>query len=162
MEKVKENCSSLPQHELLGQSLYNFICPEDYDELQRGITPEEPQPSTSSAIARIQDDNSSSSDDPTSPRSERKFIEQRRSFNIRMSQKALNKRDHGQYECLHVSGLLRLADVCLNQGAGNGGRARHRGRSKVSPFDFALLSTSFEKNDSISKKIFTDYAQRQI
>ncbi|XP_046410782.1 uncharacterized protein LOC124175025 isoform X4 [Neodiprion fabricii] len=105
-------------HELLGQSLYTFVCPEDYAELRSGLTPDETQTSTSNAI-QANDETSNSSEESQSPKTERQFTEQRRSFSIRMSQKALNKRDHGQYECLQISGLLRLADACGNQSNNN-------------------------------------------
>ncbi|XP_012269089.2 hypoxia-inducible factor 1-alpha-like isoform X1 [Athalia rosae] len=118
------------QNELLGQSLYNFVCAEDYEELTRNLTPDEMQSgltNTSNAVKLTNDDNSNSSEDLASPKEEKKFTVQRRSFNIRMSQRTVNKRDHRQYECLHISGQLRLADACTNQGTTIPGiRSRHR------------------------------------
>ncbi|XP_012279251.1 uncharacterized protein LOC105699099 isoform X2 [Orussus abietinus] len=118
------------QNELLGQSLYNFVYSEDHEELTQNLTPEEMQrPARPSGVG---DDNSNSSaEDPSSPGVEKSFKEQRRSFNVRMSQRTVSRREHAQYECLHVSGILRLAEACRTAEA-NGNRTRHRDATSTS------------------------------
>ncbi|XP_018392295.1 PREDICTED: aryl hydrocarbon receptor nuclear translocator 2-like [Cyphomyrmex costatus] len=126
------------QNELLGQSLYNFIYPEDRDELTRNLTPDGMQPMSStpsptnlSQVSELTHDNSSNSSEESSMSSQRsnertkRFYEQRRNFKIRMAQRTNSRRDHTQYECFEVSGLLRLAEACKN--ADNNG---HKGRQR--------------------------------
>lgn len=117
------------QNELLGQSLYNFVHSEDYDELKRNLTPDG-QPTSPGQTSDLASDSnsSSSSEDATSRKTERPkfFREQRRSFKIRMSQRTVSRREHTQYEHLNISGILRLAEACKNMET-NEGRGRHRG-----------------------------------
>ncbi|KAK2581312.1 hypothetical protein KPH14_008087 [Odynerus spinipes] len=122
------------QSELMGQSLYHFVYPEDHEELTRNITPDEMQPIVNSGMKKITDaDNSSSSSDESSMSSQgnpekKPFREQRRDFELRMSQRTVSRREHTQYECLHVSGVLRLADACKNVE----NRTRHRESTSTS------------------------------
>lgn len=117
------------QKELTGQSLYQFVYPEDHEELTKNLTPDEMQPMVG-GLTTDADNSSNSSEESTSTTStsqrnteRRPFREQRRSFKLRMSQRTVSRREHTQYECLHVSGVLRLADACKNCD----NRARHRG-----------------------------------
>ena len=110
----------LLQNQLLGESLYNYVCPEDHEELTKNLTVSDSQPS-SGYVNDSTDENSSSSED--SP-----FKEQRRSFSIRISQRTVSRREHIQYECFHVSGSLCLAKACRNNGS-NVNRLRQRGTS---------------------------------
>ncbi|KAG7188098.1 hypothetical protein KM043_015948 [Ampulex compressa] len=119
------------QNELLGQSLYNFVYPEDHEELTRNITPDEMQACITSGAAQAaeatnENSSSSSSEDSSVHRNEKKlFREQRRCFKLRMSQRTVSRREHTQYECLDISGILRLAEACRNyENAEN--RTRHR------------------------------------
>ncbi|XP_072743069.1 uncharacterized protein [Anoplolepis gracilipes] len=125
------------QNELLGQSLYNFVYPEDHDELSRNLTPDEMQPSTtpsSTGVTQVSDlahdNNSSSSEDSTMNHNRvneknKLFREQRRNFKIRLAQRTVSRREHTQYESFDISGVLRLAEACKNADA-NGNRGRHR------------------------------------
>ncbi|XP_024942520.1 uncharacterized protein LOC107269431 isoform X6 [Cephus cinctus] len=122
------------QNEVQGQSLYNFVCPDDHEDLTRNLTPDDEQSSTSeirsttaSGTSRLSiEENSNSSEDHSSPRHERRFREQKRSFNLRMSQRAVSRREHTQYEYIHMSGVLRLAEACRKQDANSGSRTRLR------------------------------------
>ncbi|XP_066590181.1 neuronal PAS domain-containing protein 2-like isoform X2 [Prorops nasuta] len=120
--------------DLLGQSLYDYVHPDDHTELTRNITPDEMQPSGSMAAIKdsTADNNSNSSDDTIPSRSERRpsFQEKRRSFKIQMSQRAVSRREHPQYECIHLSGVLRLAEA-LKKNEANGNR-RQRENSTTS------------------------------
>jgi len=129
------NCVS--QNELLGQSLYNFVYPEDHDELTRNLTPDgmqpmsAPSPTGIAQVSELAHDNSSSSSEESSTNHRtnertKRFREQRRNFKIRMAQRTNSRRDHTQYECFDVSGLLRLAEACKNADT-NGNRGRQRG-----------------------------------
>ncbi|KAI4489539.1 hypothetical protein M0802_010976 [Mischocyttarus mexicanus] len=115
------------QKELTGQSLYDYVYSEDHDELTKNLTPDEVQPVSTNNLASDCDNSSnsseiSSSSSSTSPKcnldkiTERKsrFSKQRRMFMLRMSQRAVTRREHTQYECLNVTGVLRLADACEN------------------------------------------------
>ncbi|XP_053971138.1 circadian locomoter output cycles protein kaput-like isoform X1 [Hylaeus volcanicus] len=117
------------QADLLGHSLYNFVHPKDHDELTKNLVPDEMQGAVSSSLAQITDsanDNSSSSEDSASLRNERKpFREQRRSFQLRMLHRTASRREHAQYECIEISGMLRLADTCKNLEL-NGSRTRYK------------------------------------
>lgn len=120
----------------MGNSLYDFIHPKDHEELRKNLIPDEMQgvvtSSSSSTLPQITDvtnDNSSSSDDSTSLRNERRpFREQRRSFQLRMLHRTASRREHAQYECVEISGMLRLADTCKD--LANGTRTRHRGKNE--------------------------------
>ncbi|XP_011877084.1 PREDICTED: aryl hydrocarbon receptor nuclear translocator-like protein 1 isoform X2 [Vollenhovia emeryi] len=116
------------QIELLGQSLYNYVYPKDHDELTRNLTPDGMQPmsaatSPSSQVSEVAHDNNSSSScsDNSSTASHqlsgdgiKNFCEQRRTFRIHIAQRTNSRRDHTQYECFEVSGLLRLAEIYNN------------------------------------------------
>ncbi|XP_043678857.1 circadian locomoter output cycles protein kaput-like isoform X3 [Vespula pensylvanica] len=122
------------QKELTGQSLYHFVYPEDHEELTKNLTPDEMQPMVG-ALTMDADNSSNSSEESTSTTltsqrntERRPFREQRRSFKLRMSQRTVSRREHTQYECLHVSGVLRLADACKNVD----NRARHRETTSTS------------------------------
>jgi len=124
------------QNELLGQSLYNFVYPGDYKTLTQNLTPDGMQPisplqnglQAGSELAH--DSNSSSSEDSATTQTigERpsSFCEQRRSFQIRMSQRTVSKREQPQYERFDISGVLRLAEACKNA---DSNRGKHRGES---------------------------------
>ncbi|XP_076623276.1 uncharacterized protein LOC143342871 isoform X2 [Colletes latitarsis] len=121
------------QADLLSHSLYNFVHPNDHEELTKNLVPDEMQgvvvtSSTSRAqIADAANDNSSSSEDSsTTLRNEGKpFREQRRCFQLRMLHRTASRREHPQYECIEISGMLRLADTCRNPEL-NGGRTQYR------------------------------------
>jgi hypothetical protein len=121
---------------LLGQYLYSFIYPDDYLKLAENITPDgmkvelpEYLRGSSRTSESMHDNNSSSSDDLTSiQRTKEKpfFSEQRRTFQIRMAQRTVSKREHTQYEWFEISGVFRLASACKNPD--NGNKGRHRGK----------------------------------
>ncbi|XP_015172426.1 PREDICTED: uncharacterized protein LOC107064328 isoform X2 [Polistes dominula] len=127
------------QKELTGQSLYHYIYSEDHEELRKNLTPDEMQPITNT-ITSDGDSNSNSSEiSSTSSSTSQKnnsdrnnvpdrntFRKQRRMFMLRMSQRTTTRREHTQYECLNVTGVLKLADACENPQNRN---ARHRGTS---------------------------------
>ncbi|XP_034184906.2 uncharacterized protein LOC117606506 isoform X1 [Osmia lignaria lignaria] len=123
------------QADLLGHSLYTFVHPKDHDELNKNLTPDEMQGVVSSSTSQITDglnDNSISSEDSSSSNNERRpFREQRRSFELRILHRTASRREHTQYECLEVSGMLRLADACKNPES-NANRMRHREVSSTS------------------------------
>ncbi|XP_012137893.2 uncharacterized protein LOC100884063 isoform X1 [Megachile rotundata] len=115
------------QADLLGNSLYSFVDPKDHEELNRNLTPDEMQ-GVSSSTPQMDgmNDNSNSSEDSSSSRNERRpFREQRRSFELRIRHRTASRREHTQYECLEVSGMLRLADACRNPES-NANRMRHQ------------------------------------
>ncbi|KAL0115866.1 hypothetical protein PUN28_011027 [Cardiocondyla obscurior] len=128
------------QNELLGQSLYNFVHLDDHERLTYHLTPDGMQPLSAPSPTGLpqlteNDNNSSSSSDDASTTSQRTsertkcFREQRRKFKIRMAQRTNSRRDHTQYECFNVSGLLRLAEACKNV---DGGRGRQRETTNTS------------------------------
>ncbi|KAL0279851.1 UNVERIFIED_CONTAM: hypothetical protein PYX00_001324 [Menopon gallinae] len=117
------------QNELMGQSLYNICHEDDRDELKKNLTPDEGFPSYCGADSQSHDDSSSSDtgtssssaqsspapasvdpptstscDSPTNTPIER----QRRSFYIRLVQKASSRTDQPQYEHVHIIGDLRV------------------------------------------------------
>lgn len=111
---------------MLGQSLYEFIDPEDKEVLMYVLTPDEMRKKKSEGSEH--DNTSNSSEDSSTANHEmnerlKHFREQRRQFKIRMVQRINSKRDHKQYETFEVSGLLRLAAACKNAEA-NGNRGR--------------------------------------
>ncbi|XP_029660268.1 aryl hydrocarbon receptor nuclear translocator-like isoform X2 [Formica exsecta] len=123
------------QNELLGQSLTDFVHPDDHEELKRNLIPDDMQLTTASSptgsdLVHNLDYNSSSSEDSTTNHNRvneknKLFHEQRRKFKIRMAQRTVNRREHTQYETFDISGVLRLAEACKNADA-NGNRGRHR------------------------------------
>ncbi|XP_018375813.1 PREDICTED: aryl hydrocarbon receptor nuclear translocator-like protein 2 isoform X1 [Trachymyrmex cornetzi] len=126
------------QNELLGQCLFNFIYPDDLDELKRNLLPDgqpmsssTPSPMNIPQVSELTHDNSSNSSEESSTSSQRsnekpkRFFEQRRNFKIRIAQRTNSRRDHTQYECFDVSGLLRLAEACKNVDINE-----HRGRQR--------------------------------
>lgn len=104
------------QTQLLGESLYNYVCPDDHEELSENLTLSEP---STLSIQDSTDESSCSSDD--TPFKE----EQRKSFNVRISQRTVSRREHIQYESFHVSGSLCLAKACRNTSS-NVNRLRQR------------------------------------
>ncbi|KAL6434586.1 hypothetical protein ACFW04_006148 [Cataglyphis niger] len=121
------------QNELLGQSLIDFVHPDDQEELKRNLIPDDMQLTTASSPTGsdlVHDYNSSSSDDSTTNHNRvneknKQFHEQRRRFKIRIAQRTVNRREHTQYETFDISGVLRLAEACKNAD-NNGNRGRHR------------------------------------
>lgn len=118
------------QRDLLGHSLYNFVHPQDREELTKNLIPDEMQGMPASSLPQIVDganENSNSSADSASLRNERRpFREQRRSFELRMLHRTASRREHTQYECLEITGVLRLADACKCPEL-NATRMKHRG-----------------------------------
>lgn len=117
------------QNELMGQSLYNICHEDDRDELKKNLTPDEGFPSYCGADSQSHDDSSSSDtgtssssaqsspapasvDPPTSTSCDSStnvpVDRQRRSFYIRMVQKASSRTDQPQYEHVHIIGDLRV------------------------------------------------------
>lgn len=117
------------QNELMGQSLYNICHEDDKEELKKNLTPDEGFPSYCGADSQSHDDSSSSDtgtssssaqsspapasvDPPTSTSCDSPMNtpvdRQRRSFYIRMIQKASSRTDQPQYEHVHVIGDLRV------------------------------------------------------
>ncbi|EFN85711.1 Neuronal PAS domain-containing protein 2 [Harpegnathos saltator] len=153
------------QNELLGQSLYNFIHPEDHDELTRNIRPDEMQlttvPSPTGVAQQVSDstseNSSSSSEDSSSQRTDRiKFFrEQRRNFKIRMSQRTVSRRENTQYECLDISGILRLAEARRNAES-NGNKGRHREMASTSNDIVFASIASLPKKRSITELSIID------
>lgn len=115
-------CVFFFQAQLLGESLYNYVCPEDHEELTKNFSFNDTQRNTTPALLSSDqlDESSNSSDD--FPFKE----EQRRSFSIRIAQRTVSRREHIQYECFHVSGSLCLANACRNAGL-NVNRLKQRG-----------------------------------
>ncbi|XP_043285664.1 hypoxia-inducible factor 1-alpha-like isoform X2 [Venturia canescens] len=103
------------QADLLGQSIYNYVIPEDHDELARNLTPSE---STNRLMLTESqgEDSIESEDSRPIGGNEMPFGDERRSFDLRMSQRAASRREHTQYEWLHISGLLRPAEACRSAG----------------------------------------------
>ncbi|XP_011052681.1 PREDICTED: uncharacterized protein LOC105145055 isoform X1 [Acromyrmex echinatior] len=146
------------QNELLGQCLFNFIYPDDLDELKRNLLPDgqsmsssTPSPMSISQVSELTHDNSSNSSEESSTSSQRsnekpkRFFEQRRNFKIRIAQRTNSRRDHTQYECFDVSGLLRLAEACKNVDI-HGHRGRQReATSTTNDIVFAGIATLPQK-----------------
>ncbi|XP_032668631.1 circadian locomoter output cycles protein kaput-like isoform X1 [Odontomachus brunneus] len=152
------------QNELLGQSLYNFVHPEDHEELTRNIRPDDMQVTTApspTGVIQMSDsaseNSSSSSEDSTSQRSEKVklFREQRRNFKIRMSQRTVSRRENTQYECLDISGILRLAEACRNAES-NGNKGRHREMTSTSNDIVFASIASLPKKRSITELSIID------
>ncbi|XP_054273709.1 basic helix-loop-helix ARNT-like protein 2 isoform X3 [Macrosteles quadrilineatus] len=101
------------QIELMGQSLFNLTCLEDYDELKRNLAPDEDQAISAATSDAGADDNSTdsvyNSPAPCSSTSMPGQEDQRlrRSFYIRLRQRAQSRSDQPQYELVHVMGHLR-------------------------------------------------------
>ncbi|KMQ96377.1 neuronal pas domain-containing protein 2 [Lasius niger] len=141
------------QNELLGQSLFNFVYPEDHGELSRNLKPDGMQSTTApspTGVAQVSDlvhdNNSSSSEDSTTnhnrtnEKNKPLFHEQRRNFKIRMAQRTVSRREHTQYESFDISGVLRLAEACKNADT-NGNRGRHRETTGNNDIVFAGVAT---------------------
>ena len=129
------------QTDLFGQSLYNYVYPDDHEELTKALAMEEPTGQLMIADVPASDENSNSSSTSSTSKSDNgKIKERRRSFNIRMSQRTASRREHTQYECLHVSGLLRAAYACRNSDSGTGGRSRNSGKLKLHEFSHLEIS----------------------
>ncbi|XP_043517681.1 neuronal PAS domain-containing protein 2-like isoform X2 [Frieseomelitta varia] len=121
------------QADFLGHSLFNFVYSKDHEELTKNLTPDDVLPSSTPQITDGVNDNSSSSEDSTSPRNDRKqFREQRRSFELRMLHRTASRREHTQYEWFEMSGMLRLADACKNSETNAGRSSKHREVSSTS------------------------------
>lgn len=124
------------QNDLLGKSLYDFVCPEDHLKLAENITPDgmkvdlpESLRGSSRTSESIHDNNSdnSSSDDSMSPQYTRESLSKlRRIFQIRMAQRTVSKREDTPYEWFEISGIFRLANACRIANF-NGNKDRHRG-----------------------------------
>ncbi|XP_012232498.1 uncharacterized protein [Linepithema humile] len=157
------------QNELLGQYLYSFVYPDDYLKLAENITPDgmkvelpEYLRSSSRTSESMHDNNSSSSDDSTSTQRTKDwpfFSEQRRTFQIRMAQRTVSKREHTQYEWFEISGVFRIANACKNSDL-NGNKGRHREtteRSRITTNDviFAGMAT-LPKKRSITELSIMD------
>ncbi|XP_051162603.1 circadian locomoter output cycles protein kaput-like isoform X2 [Leptopilina boulardi] len=97
------------QAQLLGESLYNYVCPEDHEELTKNFSFNNDAQQNSNVSDQL-DESSNSSDDFSFKE------EQRRSFSIRIAQRTVSRREHIQYECFHISGSLCLANACRNAG----------------------------------------------
>ncbi|XP_076286045.1 uncharacterized protein LOC143211865 isoform X2 [Lasioglossum baleicum] len=119
------------QKELVGNSLYDYIHPKDRSELTKNLTVDNMSgvASSSSSIPQLTDasnDNSTSSEDSSLVRNERKpFQEQRRTFELRMVHRTASRREHTQYKQFEVSGVIRLAEKCKSQDSQDN-RTRHR------------------------------------
>ncbi|XP_069684148.1 aryl hydrocarbon receptor nuclear translocator homolog isoform X2 [Periplaneta americana] len=121
-----------PQNFLMGQRLHSITCREDYDVLNKNLTPD-PDPSASDHDVSGQlsggDDSSSSGDassssslsspSPQQPSSSTSSVpalmgpdpppdKQRRSFYLRLSQRAVSRSEITQYELVHILGHLRV------------------------------------------------------
>lgn len=109
---------------MLGESLYNYVCPEDHEELTKNFSFNNDAQQNSNVSDQL-DESSNSSDDFSFKE------EQRRSFSIRIAQRTVSRREHIQYECFHISGSLCLANACRNAGL-NVNRLWQRGTFKIS------------------------------
>ena len=120
------------QADFLGHSLFTFVHPKDHEELTKNLTPDDVQgllPSSTPQITDGVNDNSSSSEDSSPPRNDRKqFREQRRSFELRMLHRTASRREHTQYEWFEMSGMLRLADACRGSESNTSRSSKHRGK----------------------------------
>ncbi|KAK6627618.1 hypothetical protein RUM44_010096 [Polyplax serrata] len=119
------------QIEIMGQSLYNITHEDDREELKKNLTPDEGFPAYCGTDSQSHDESSSSDtsttcsstqsspapapasiDPPTSTSSETPtetmVDRQRRSFYIRLVQKASSRTDQPQYEHVHIIGDLRV------------------------------------------------------
>lgn len=113
----------------MGQSLYNICHEDDKEELKKNLTPDEGFPSYCGGDNQSHDDSSSSDtgtssssaqsspapasvDPPTSTSCDSPMdtpVErQRRSFYVRLLQKASSRTDQPQYEHVHIIGDLRV------------------------------------------------------
>ncbi|XP_031789580.1 circadian locomoter output cycles protein kaput isoform X3 [Nasonia vitripennis] len=102
------------QIDLIGDSLYNYTYEKDHEELTRGLTPDQSCMIGTSILGASDslEDSSNSSDDSAVRPEYSNFKTQRRSFNIRMTQRTNSRRETPQYEYVLVSGVLRLANEC--------------------------------------------------
>lgn len=119
------------QIEIMGQSLYNICHEDDREELKKNLTPDEGFPLNCGTDSQSHDESSSSDasttsssaqsspvpgpafiDPPTSTSCESPIENmvdrQRRSFYIRLVQKASSRTDQPQYEHVHIVGDLRV------------------------------------------------------
>lgn len=144
------------QIDLLGQSMYDYVHPNDRNDLMRNLTPEGMQPmsapSPRSITSELTHDNNSNSSEDSSTTNSRKnegiknFQEQRRYFTIRIAQRLKNtrnpKRDDPptRYECFDISGLFKLAEACKNMDL----KGRER-RSTSNDIIFAAVATPSRK-----------------
>lgn len=107
----------LLQTELLGQNLYDYIDPDDHVELTKNLNAD-----SFCSSSRSDNDDSNSCEEIATILSDGNTQEQRRTFNVRISHRAASRREHTQYECFHVSGILRLAEACKNNDTGRSRR----------------------------------------
>ncbi|XP_023727039.1 neuronal PAS domain-containing protein 2 isoform X2 [Cryptotermes secundus] len=136
---------------LMGQKLHSITFHEDHDVLNKNLTPD-PDPSSADHDASGQlsvGDDSSSSGDTSSSSSQSAHSpqqqpssnppvtantghstspeQQRRSFYLRLSQRAVSRSEITQYELVHVLGLLRVPQR-PNRGLSTHSRTRSRSR----------------------------------
>uniref|UniRef100_A0A1B6D4F5 Uncharacterized protein n=1 Tax=Clastoptera arizonana TaxID=38151 RepID=A0A1B6D4F5_9HEMI len=121
------------QIELMGHSLYSLTCLEDHAELKKNLLPND-SPSTSSSsrdVANLDDSDSDSSLSASLPPPIRQpaqlqavehnadpqsdFYPERRSFYVRLRQRAVSKSDHPSYELMHIVGHLRVPKKQISQ-----------------------------------------------
>ncbi|XP_011336854.1 uncharacterized protein LOC105279025 isoform X2 [Ooceraea biroi] len=123
------------QSELLGETLYKFVPKRERRRLARRLTPDGMKPIYPSSETvgddvqaeseQIHDRTGSSEEEDEAADSRtteegiseipKPFRDQRRFFQIRLSQRTVSKREQKQYERFDVSGVLRLADSCKNE-----------------------------------------------
>ncbi|XP_015125703.1 hypoxia-inducible factor 1-alpha isoform X2 [Diachasma alloeum] len=95
--------------ELMGKSLYNYVHPDDHDELSRGLAVSGAFPAVTDGSNH--DQNSTSSDNS------KRTAQRRRNFVIKIAQRTHSRGEHIQYKCFSISGVHRLADYCQKRPA---------------------------------------------
>lgn len=166
----------------MGQSLYNICHEDDREELKKNLTPDEGFPSYCGADSQSHEDSSSSDtsttcsstqsspapatasiDPPTSTScespTETLVDRQRRSFYIRLVQKASSRTDQPQYEHVHIIGDLRVPPK-LEVHATHTRSRRQRGQSVGRTFPvYFLLEQILETETNLKSYSMASYSK---
>ncbi|XP_063986189.1 circadian locomoter output cycles protein kaput-like isoform X2 [Diachasmimorpha longicaudata] len=111
-DTIESHLGYLPL-ELLGKSLFSYVYPEDHDELSRALVVNED--TLALVDGTISDQNPTLSSEEITAK--RRNYRERRTFVVKIAQKTTSRGEHIQYKCFSISGVLKLAEHCIQRPA---------------------------------------------